>query len=1014
MQDAQCPERFSSKLPQALVDDFRAEFHRIKSEQMARWKHVGSIAKHASVKALEEEGGCIDFTAKDSFGRTVVHVAASKDRDDIVKWLVLEKGADLSLKDREGRTAIEMARAAGGTKVVAFIERHAAGVAISTFASSHWRRMRALQSVRLRRRAIERIQARWRGIIVRKFHRTMLLANVSVRRRFEGIWRPVYSLLGGNDGQLPPASREMSCWQDVKNKMMDIARSFDEAGDEDADDSDQLLEATAQVARAVGDDSVGGVEDDDGHEEEDFGDHAGVGAGVQVDGQVEMAKVTGGGCSDAAFELVSLTEDALKWYKGADGRYADLFVKRITQLASGQRSRILQKHLVGSRHHIYETYLDQASAQRILWTECREEGKATILVWYVSKHKWVSRYIRQIDEAHARLNRQPKSALSLFADSASESGDATAMKLDPDTVLLDPMSNCPLKLHQMRHFEIQRLATREWQPPLRLTGLEREIVERQGTVLLLGRSGTGKTCVIVNRMSHDRQQSTMPLRQLFVARSRRICALVERLQDKVSPGQAFLKQGEAGGPLPGRDGELQGEECTILELDELVRECIRSRTNQDLGGEFIRSRRVDFSRFKADFFRSRTREKLCRRLDAVVVWTQIQSFIQGSVEAVLAKRPLEEDEYLALGESRVRLSREQRLQAYAAYKAYSAWCTDTKLWDDSQRMLRVLANLQVEEEPVYHRIYVDEVQDWTQAELALLFLLGGASTPLFLAGDTAQSVVEGVDFRFSEIRSLAYGLGHVPPDKPLTLQLNFRSHSGILDVAAAVLGCLFSEFPGAANKLPSDVGLYKGPRPSLFRVAGLGELKRMLEGNEGLVVLVPDSIAREVQGACGSGATVLGIREAKGLEFAEVAIVNFFDVLTLEQNKAWKLLMKIDEGVEDAAKGDVRCVTACMCVHVCVNLFTYMNTLNPKPTGKYPEVEGQLKYPEVVRRRKYPEVEGQLKLLYTAITRAQRRLILVETSRCVVRRYIHIHDPSLSERSCLVGGHAASSPVFPI
>jgi len=38
----------------------------------------------------------------------------------------------------------------------------------------------------------------------------------------------------------------------------------------------------------------------------------------------------------------------------------------------------------------------------------------------------------------------------------------------------------------------------------------------------------------------------------------------------------------------------------------------------------------------------------------------------------------------------------------------------------------------------YSKIYVDEVQDLTQAEIAMLFMLSD-SRSLFLAGDTAQS-----------------------------------------------------------------------------------------------------------------------------------------------------------------------------------------------------------------------------------------------------------------------------------
>ena len=66
------------------------------------------------------------------------------------------------------------------------------------------------------------------------------------------------------------------------------------------------------------------------------------------------------------------------------------------------------------RTQIFETYLDQAhTAQRIIFTEIRERtGLRGILVWFVSKHKHVSRYMELIDDSIARLShtRQPVSA----------------------------------------------------------------------------------------------------------------------------------------------------------------------------------------------------------------------------------------------------------------------------------------------------------------------------------------------------------------------------------------------------------------------------------------------------------------------------------------------------------------------------------------------------------------------------------------------------------------------------
>ena len=169
------------------------------------------------------------------------------------------------------------------------------------------------------------------------------------------------------------------------------------------------------------------------------------------------------------------------------------------QFANGEyeRSHKLRKRLTGCKHVIYEAYLEQKVAHRIIFTECRTtdgEGDASemksILVWYVSTHDRVSRYIKQIDETEARMNRQfRKSASELFDD---ESDEGSAMALDNDTILLDPFANTPLKIHQLPSSDIDKLELESWTPPFRLTNDERKIVQTKGTVLVLGRSGTGK------------------------------------------------------------------------------------------------------------------------------------------------------------------------------------------------------------------------------------------------------------------------------------------------------------------------------------------------------------------------------------------------------------------------------------------------------------------------------------------------------------------------------------------
>jgi hypothetical protein len=59
-------------------------------------------------------------------------------------------------------------------------------------------------------------------------------------------------------------------------------------------------------------------------------------------------------------------------------------------------------------------------------------------------------------------------------------------------VLLDVFGNVPLKLYEVKFHSISDIANDSWTPKLYLTDEERDVVEAEGTVLVLGRSGTGK------------------------------------------------------------------------------------------------------------------------------------------------------------------------------------------------------------------------------------------------------------------------------------------------------------------------------------------------------------------------------------------------------------------------------------------------------------------------------------------------------------------------------------------
>ena len=104
-------------------------------------------------------------------------------------------------------------------------------------------------------------------------------------------------------------------------------------------------------------------------------------------------------------------------------------------------------------------------------------------------------------------------------------------------------------------------------------------------------------------------------------------------------------------------------------------------------------------------------------------------------------------------------------------------------------------------------IFVDEVQDFTQAELLLLLKLSRDPNNLMLAGDTAQSIAVGVGFRFIDVRQIFYEQFDCAEPALLQLVHNYRSHGGILKLAASVVELLYFFFNDSLDTLPPDQGL---------------------------------------------------------------------------------------------------------------------------------------------------------------------------------------------------------------
>ncbi|KAH8057049.1 hypothetical protein JL721_9783 [Aureococcus anophagefferens] len=362
---------------------------------------------------------------------------------------------------------------------------------------------------------------------------------------------------------------------------------------------------------------------------------------------------------------------------------------------------------------------------------------------------------------------------------------------DDEEVPLDPLGNTPLCCYAVRRDDLPRLVAGDWTPPMALTAPERAVVVDDAPSATLLLGRSGTGKTICTVSRMLLDAERFPGEtRVFVARSR-------RLVDHV--GRMLKRHGDDG--------------ATLATLDDFVAGLAAPAT--------------------------------------------IRSFLKGSAEAVVKGAALEEADFLAEAfNNRTRLrSADDRRDACRIRARYDRELAARGLWDDADRARAVAARLLADRGArAFDRVYVDEVQDSTQAELMVLALAcGGDAARLWLAGDTAQAVTYGVHFRFAEVRSALYrcceagGAVSRPPPRVTKLTANYRAHGGVLDVAAAVLDALLGAFPEALDN----------------RAA-------LLAADERYVVVAHDEQRDALRATFPEPTTILGVRDAKGLEFSHV------------------------------------------------------------------------------------------------------------------------------------------------
>jgi ankyrin repeat protein len=391
--------------------NFLDDLESLKTEQRLQWARFDTLKKGGALKDIRRvfENSAAAMTARDANGLLAVHIAGVYDRIDALSWFVESKGVSLSEKDGSGRTVLQVAVASNASAATEWISKRLVKEKIAAFASSHFRRRRAKQRLDVILRVIWTLQARFRGWVARRKHRDLLVGRLKFSKGFHAIWKSALSRI-----EHVHAISGQGSWLAMKHELSDMMPSLGE----DWERTKNLLSAAVNEALVEGD-----SEDEEDNEVDQ----------VILPLAIPSASMDQGVLTAQLFPP-RMTKYAWKWVEKSDPKYRGFFIAKVKRLAAGDRSRTMAKRLKGTTAKaVFETYLEQKSGHRILWTEDLTDG---LIIWFVTTHDRVSRMASLIDKAEQRSSRQLSSITQLteLVDKPDAKGDSCKTP----HVLLDP------------------------------------------------------------------------------------------------------------------------------------------------------------------------------------------------------------------------------------------------------------------------------------------------------------------------------------------------------------------------------------------------------------------------------------------------------------------------------------------------------------------------------------------------------------------------------------------------
>ncbi len=270
---------------------------------------------------------------------------------------------------------------------------------------------------------------------------------------------------------------------------------------------------------------------------------------------------------------------------------------------------------------------------------------------------------------------------------------------------------------------------------------------------------------------------------------------------------------------------------------------------------------IDFNSFKIWALKNKIRES-----------EKYFEEFKGVLAANYSSKYLLEDEYVSMGIKQSLFKKEERIKVYKSFINYLKYLEESHFYDANIVIFDLLEKIQ----KVYDFIIIDEVQDFTNKEIYFISQALKNKNNIIFSGDSNQIIYSNF-FSWSNLKTMLFDESKEIATKILTQ--NYRNSQEITNLSNKLLKIKqlrFGSIDKESNYLIDSTSTSNGK--IYFHKAtqkNMQELNKDTHNSINFAIIVFNESSKQKIKKIFKTALIFTVREAKGLEYENIILVNF-------------------------------------------------------------------------------------------------------------------------------------------